>query len=205
MKNTNQEFPDEIISLLLHQNWHDLNDYDRELVKLYFSPETYDVLHQAMQIKQVDVQSPKEKLMHAFDKRHQTTLRIGNNSFKIAAIIMLFGVAALQLIILMQHKGNKLVTQIIRDTVMVQQYANTQPIYTYDTVYLTQEYLPKPVYKTERNNGKVYTHKKTVPIQPIQPDVHIVSIDALNEVPNIRRKNSIKSDSVYQRMSFVTL
>lgn len=205
MKNNNQEFPDEIISLLLHQDWSGLKDSQRTQVLLYFTPEEYELLHQAMQTKQVDVHSPKEKLLLEFDQHHQTTSLLNNKVWKIAAMILLFGVAVLQLIILTQHKTGKLVTQIIRDTIFIPQSTTTKPLIKYDTVYLTQRLNKTHHPITTTTNTLALKNKKTAHLQHLQPDVHIVSIDALKEIPNTRRKNSIKADSVFQRISFVTL
>lgn len=200
MKTTDQAFPDEIISLLLHKKWEDLTKSERELVQQYFAPEEYETLYKAMQVKQ-EV-SPKEKLLQAFDAHHHSGIRGYSNTFKLAAMLLLFGVVALQALILLQHKNSRLVTQLIRDTVWIQPTSVTP---TNDTVYLVQDEVGPQSVKHSKTPQRSLSKKKQEATYPLQPDVHIITLEALNDPLYARRKNSIKSDSVYQRLSFVTL
>lgn len=205
MKNNNQEFPDEIIAMLLHQSWSTLTAAQKAQIEPYFSEQEYNVLHDAMQVKQVDELSEKSKLLQAFDAHHQTKSLLNTRGWRVAASILFLGIGALQIAILTQHKSSELVTQIIKDTVFIEQQTASKTIHTYDTVYLTSESRPQ---KTNQHKypkmqvAKIENQKHN--ITP-QPDVFVTPLNALSETPNTRRKNSIKADSAFQRLTFVTL
>ncbi len=200
MKNSNQEFPDELITCLLHKSWNELNENERATTTLYFTEEEYAILHEAMRLNKNVTSSSKDRLLQAFDQHHYRTFRL-NTVWKIAAMLLLFGVAALQLAILNQHKSTEFVTQIIRDTVVVEQQALTTPVHKYDTVYVTPNII---------SNRTVHQHKlvpKTInkQVKSLKPDVYVVPVDELKDATLTRRKNNIKSDSTLQLLSFVTL
>lgn len=202
MKNSNQEFPDELITCLLHKSWNELSKDEITLAAGYFTEEEYQLLHQAMHLHPSITSSPKERLMQAFDQHHARSLRL-SNGWKIAAMLLLFGVVALQVIILNQHKTNEMVTQIIRDTIWLKQQATIIPAHQYDTVYINSN--TKSVSNRPKNANTYTPRASDKQIKSLQPDVYVVPIDEWKDASLTRRKNNIKSDTTLQLLSFVTL
>lgn len=215
MKNSAEQIPAFIFDWLEQHSFEALTPGQQKEVLLYLTADAYRELHLAARsVKSAGIatQAPgkanrKQMLLDRFDSIHARprpfVKRVGALLLWKAAAVFFFFVSGGIGFYALRHQGSPMVS-VIRDTVYVNEAKASAPLKVYDTVY---------VYNQE--TGEQQKGAASPPLQvsrsrhytslPASDDIHVLSIEEMESLPNTPRGNSLKDDSIARKYKFITL
>ena len=214
--NNIENMPPVVFNWMNTMPFEKLDTDQKRAVEQFMSGTEYNEMHEAAQLLLNVKYNPagrrnqiKDDLLKQFDAKHkrQEGLSIFYSSqlaWKVAAVFLAIGLPISAYFLI---KSNKQLISDQRngrvDTVYLENPSASNPLKIYDTVYIAKE--------TETHQSRPSKQKQVIenPADEVNValphDINIQSIKDVNSVPNTRKRNTIKDDSLIKHYNFVTL
>lgn len=210
MNNSEENIPNEIFDWINTFSYQELNPKQQMFVSHWFSPNTYNLIHQVAKHASEEntrlsrKSSIKHHLLNKFELKYQSISwhQKAIPWWQPATIIILL-LAIISSLLVKQKPTNNRNLLALTDTIYIEKQMESAPIYIHDTVYLNEK-------KTMKLEGKTtvlseYKEHKTYKNTTIPNHILVQGIDALESTSNQIKGNSLKDDTLLNTYGFVRL
>ncbi|MCG9879544.1 MAG: hypothetical protein MH472_03000 [Bacteroidia bacterium] len=205
--NNFENIPSELFDWLNQSSFEQLNTEQQKTALTWFSPEEYNSLHLASKTVTEEEQkiqrnaNRKQQLLHYFESTHRKneTKFYHLSWIKIAALFLaLLGIQFMWTKVYFGKQESQHICKI--DTQYVYTQMPNNPIYYYDTVYLTSQSNTK-----EKSSSRKQQASGQKDNFISLPEMKIKDFSELNAEANQIRGNSLKDDTLLNTYSLVRL
>lgn len=210
MNKQEENIPDEIFDWLNTHSYQELNANQQSQVNNWFSPNTYNQIHQAAKhaveanTRLARKATIKEHILHQFELKNKAVIWY-KKAIPIwqAAAITLFMMGLFTTQLLMQKSVSNANLMAFSDTIYLEKIVQSEPIYLYDTVFIKDNKAPKQINASNQDNKK--TESPTFKNTELPNQVLVQGLHTLESASNQIKGNSLKDDTLLKIYGFVKL